>query len=198
LKRRIAAGVAVRAASGMLPREVLTAIHTEAGELMQRQARVFADDLIPALRSEDIELCRWEELDREEQRYCKKFFKERIFPVLTPLAVDPAHPFPYISGLSLNLAVIVRHPKTGKEHFARVKVPQTFNRFVPVGNQRFVPLEDVIAEHLKKLFPGMEIVSTHTFRVTRNEDLEVEEDDAENLLMALEKGLLRRRFGPPV
>ena len=118
--------------------------------------------------------------------------------MLTPLAVDPAHPFPYISGLSLNLAVLVRNPKTGKEHFARVKVPPIFARFVPVGNQRFVPLEDVIGEHLKRLFPGMEVLGVHTFRVTRNEDLEVEEDDAENLLAALEKELLRRRFGPPV
>ena len=113
--------------------------------------------------------------------------------MLTPLAVDPAHPFPYISGLSLNLAVLVRNPKTGKEHFARVKVPPIFSRFVPLGNQRFVPLEDVIGEHLDRLFPGMEVAQVHTFRVTRNEDLEVEEDDAENLLKALEKELLRRR-----
>src|SRR6185312_7783549 len=116
----------------------------------------------------------------------------------TPLAVDPAHPFPYISGLSLNLAVLVRNPKTDKEHFARVKVPPIFSRFVPLGNERFVPLEDVIGEHLKRLFPGMEVLEVHTFRVTRNEDLEVEEDDAENLLKALEKELLRRKFGPPV
>ncbi|MFC6695277.1 RNA degradosome polyphosphate kinase [Nocardioides daphniae] len=197
LKRRIAAGVAVRAASGLRPREVLDAILNEAGQLMRRQCEVFAD-LIPALQGEGIELVRWDQLDKEEQKFCKKFFKERVFPVLTPLAVDPAHPFPYISGLSLNLAVIVRHPKNGTEHFARVKVPQTFTRFVSVGNQRFVPLEDVIGEHLKRLFPGMEIVATHTFRVTRNEDLEVEEDDAENLLKALEKELLRRRFGPAV
>ena len=141
---------------------------------------------------------RWSDLDREEQRFCKKLFKDRIFPVLTPLAVDPAHPFPYISGLSLNLAVTIRNPKTDKEHFARVKVPPIFDRFVPLGNQRFVPLEDVIGEHLKRLFPGMEVLEVHTFRVTRNEDLEVEEDDAENLLAALEKELLRRRFGPPV
>jgi polyphosphate kinase len=198
LKRRIAAGVAVRAASGLLPREELEQIWSGAGELMERHARVFSDDLIPALREEGIELLRWEELDREEQKYCKRIFKERVFPVLTPLAVDPAHPFPYISGLSLNLAVVVRHPKTGTEHFARVKVPPIFNRFVPLGNQRFVPLEDVISEHLKRLFPGMDIVRSHTFRVTRNEDLEVEEDDAENLLKALEKELLRRKFGPPV
>ena len=118
--------------------------------------------------------------------------------MLTPLAVDPAHPFPYISGLSLNLAVILAHPKSGKQHFARVKVPPIFARFIPLGNQRFVPLEDVIGEHLKRLFPGMDVLEVHTFRVTRNEDLEVEEDDAENLLAALEKELLRRRFGPPV
>ncbi|MBJ7358940.1 polyphosphate kinase 1, partial [Nocardioides sp.] len=198
LKRRIAAGLAVRAASGALPRDVLEAIWTHSRELSERHARVFRDDLVPELSSEGIELVRWADLDRDEQKYCKKLFKERVFPVLTPLAVDPAHPFPYISGLSLNLAVVIRNPKSSKQHFARVKVPQIFARFVPLGNERFVPLEDVIGEHLKRLFPGMDILEVHTFRVTRNEDLEVEEDDAENLLAALEKELLRRKFGPPV
>ena len=198
LKRRIAAGVAVRAASGMIPREVLTQILSRTSELMQRQAALFRDEIVPALAKEGIELLRWGDLDKSEQKLCKKMFKERVFPVLTPLAVDPAHPFPYISGLSLNLAVLVRNPKSSKEHFARVKVPPIFTRFVPVGEQRFVPMEDVMAEHLKHLFPGMEVLAVHTFRVTRNEDLEVEEDDAENLLAALEKELLRRRFGPPV
>src|SRR5688572_24940249 len=198
LKRRIAAGVAVPGASGLLPREVLELIWATTSDLMQRHAAVFRDKIVPALASKGICLLRWSDLDREEQRQLKKLFKERIFPVLTPLAVDPAHPFPYISGLSLNLAVLVSNPKTGKEHFARVKVPQTFHRFVAVDEQRFVPLEDVIAEHLKPLFPGMTVVAVHSFRVTRNEDLEVEEDDAENLLAALEKGLQRRRFGPPV
>jgi polyphosphate kinase len=198
LKRRIAAGVAVPAASGLMPREVLEQIWATTSTLMQRQAELFRDEIVPALAKESIELVRWEDLTRDEQKSCKKLFKERVFPVLTPLAVDPAHPFPYISGLSLNLAVLVRNPKTGKEHFARVKVPPIFSRFVPVGNQRFVPLEDVIGEHLKRLFPGMQVIGVHTFRVTRNEDLEVEEDDAENLLAALEKELLRRRFGPPV
>src|SRR3954453_11861013 len=198
LKRRIAAGVAVPAASGLMPREVLERIWRTTSELMQRQGGLFRDEIVPALAKEDIELVRWADLTREEQKHCKKLFKDRVFPVLTPLAVDPAHPFPYISGLSLNLAVLVRNPTTGKEHFARVKVPPIFSRFVPVGNQRFVPLEDVIGEHLKRLFPGMEVLAVHTFRVTRNEDLEVEEDDAENLLAALEKELLRRRFGPPV
>src|SRR4051812_16292761 len=198
LKRRIAADVAVRAASGLMPRDVLERIWAETRDQMERHARLFRDELVPGLAEEGIELVRWNDLDREEQKLCKKLFKERVFPVLTPLAVDPAHPFPYISGLSLNLAVLVRNPKTGKEHFARVKVPPIFSRFVPLGNQRFVPLEDVIGEHLKRLFPGMEVLEVHTFRVTRNEDLEVEEDDAENLLAALEKELLRRRFGPPV
>ncbi|MGA8209707.1 MAG: RNA degradosome polyphosphate kinase [Nocardioidaceae bacterium] len=198
LKRRMAAGVAVPAASGLMPREVLERIWSTTSALMERHAALFRDEIIPALTKHDIELARWDDLTREEQRHCKKLFKERVFPVLTPLAVDPAHPFPYISGLSLNIAVLVRNPKSGKEHFARVKVPPIFSRFVPVGNQRFVPLEDVIAEHLKRLFPGMEVLGVHTFRVTRNEDLEVEEDDAENLLAALEKELLRRRFGPPV
>ncbi|MGA8257566.1 MAG: RNA degradosome polyphosphate kinase, partial [Nocardioides sp.] len=202
LKRRIAAGLAVRAASGLMPRGVLEQIWQVTRELSQRQASLFRDELIPALLEQEIELVRWEDLDRDEQKYCKKLFKDRIFPVLTPLAVDPAHPFPYISGLSLNLAVVIRNPQTEKEHFARVKVPQIFERFVPLGapgrGARFVPLEDVIGSHLKRLFPGMEVLEAHTFRVTRNEDLEVEEDDAENLLAALEKELLRRRFGPPV
>ena len=198
LKRRIAAGVAVRAASGLMPREILEEIWRTTGDLMQRQAALFREWIVPALAKENIELLRWNDLSREEQKKMKRLFKERLFPVLTPLAVDPAHPFPYISGLSLNLAVLVHNPQTHKEHFARVKVPPIFSRFVAVGEQRFVPLEDVIAEHLKSLFPGMHVVAVHTFRVTRNEDLEVEEDDAENLLAALEKELLRRRFGPPV
>ncbi|MFT4263621.1 MAG: RNA degradosome polyphosphate kinase [Nocardioides sp.] len=198
LKRRIAAGLAVRAASGLMPREVLDQIWSTTAVLSERQAAVFTDQVMPALWKEGIELVRWADLSDAEQKHCKRLFKERIFPVLTPLAVDPAHPFPYISGLSLNLAILLRDPKTDKEHFARVKVPSNFTRFVPLGNDRFVPLEDVIGEHLKRLFPGMEILEVHTFRVTRNEDLEVEEDDAESILAALEKELLRRRFGPPV
>ncbi|TIC88363.1 RNA degradosome polyphosphate kinase [Nocardioides sp. GY 10113] len=198
LKRRIATGLAVRAASGLMPRDVLEQIWETSGELSQRQAALFRDRISPELSREGIHLVRWADLDADEQRTCKTLFRNRIFPVLTPLAVDPAHPFPYISGLSLNLAVVVRNPRTGKEHFARVKVPSNFERFIPLGNARFVPLEDVIGAQLKRLFPGMEVVEAHTFRVTRNEDLEVEEDDAENLLAALEKELLRRKFGPPV
>jgi polyphosphate kinase len=198
LKRRLVAGVAVQAASGLMPREVLEIIWRESRDLMDRHGRVFRNEILPALSEADIHVLRWDELSEDEQKATEDLFTERVFPVLTPLAVDPAHPFPYISGLSLNLAVTIRNPDTGKEHFARVKVPPIFPRFVNVGEQRFVPLEDVIGAHLDQLFPGMEVLEHHAFRVTRNEDLDVEEDDAENLLKALEKELQRRRFGSPV
>jgi polyphosphate kinase len=198
LKRRIAAGVAVRAASGMQPRDVLAGIWSTSRDLMERHGRTLQEDIFPELAKESIELLRWDQLTDDERASTHELFRQRVFPVLTPLAVDPAHPFPYISGLSLNLAVMVRNPVSGQEHFARVKVPPLLNRFLEVSEQRFVPLEDVIAAHLDQLFPGMEILQHHAFRVTRNEDLEVEEDDAENLLQAIERELLRRRFGPPV
>jgi polyphosphate kinase len=198
LKRRMATGLAVRAASGLQPRAVLVEISTRAHDLVTRHAAALHEEVLPALGKEGIELLRWPELRDDEQDRLHTLFSDRVFPVLTPLAVDPAHPFPYISGLSLNLAVIVRNPVTGHEHFARVKVPPLLPRFVEASPQRFVPLEDVIATHLRQLFPGMEVLQHHTFRVTRNEDFEVEEDDTENLLQALERELMRRRFGPPV
>jgi polyphosphate kinase len=210
LKRRIATGLAVRSASGLEPREVLEQISLVAHELQAMQTAVYKDKVQPALEAEGIEIVRWDELSEQEQALQSEHFTERVFPVLTPLAVDPAHPFPYISGLSLNLAVVLVNPKTGKEHFARVKVPPLLPRLLhletelgdpaatELSDTRFVPLEDVIAAHLDMLFPGMEVQEHFTFRVTRNEDLEVEEDDAENLLAALEKELTRRRFGPPV
>jgi polyphosphate kinase len=216
LKRRIAAGLAVRAASGLEPRELLSRIRSRAHELQALHAHIFGTQIAPALAEHNITIARWDQLDPSEQQRLHGFFRDQVFPVLTPLAVDPAHPFPYISGLSLNLAVMLRNPVTEKEHFARVKVPPLLPRFVNVDAEanasasassdeedeapqsRFVPLEDIIAVHLDQLFPGMEVVEHHTFRVTRQEDLEVEEDDVENLLKALEKELLRRRFGPPV
>lgn len=198
LKRRIAAGVAVRSASGLAPKEVLARSYTASRELMQRHGAFFRDHLVSDLAAEGIELLRWEDLTAEEREKVSHQYRERVFPVLTPLAVDPAHPFPYISGLSLNLAVVLRNPTTGKEHFARIKVPPIISRWTEASPQRYVPLEDVIAAHLDLLFPGMEVITHHAFRVTRNEDLEVEEDDAENLLKALEQELLRRKFGPPV
>jgi polyphosphate kinase len=204
LKRRIATGIATRSASGLEPREVLEEISRGAHELMARHAAVFAESVRPALAAEGITIVPWEQLTGAEQRDLGTMFRDTVYPVLTPLAVDPAHPFPYISGLSLNLAVILINPATGREHFARVKVPPLLPRFIRIPGDdelyqdRFVPLEQVIAAHLDLLFPGMEVHQTFTFRVTRNEDLEVEEDDAENLLTALEKELTRRRFGPPV
>ncbi|WP_093616387.1 RNA degradosome polyphosphate kinase [Streptomyces indicus] len=200
LKRRIATGVATRSASGLQPREVLDLIWNRTRELMARHAACFQEDVGPALAEEGIGIVRWGDLTEKEQARLFTLFRQRIFPVLTPLAVDPAHPFPYISGLSLNLAVVVRNPVSGHNHFARVKVPPLLNRFLEASPGRYVPIEDVISApaHLKELFPGMEVRAHHMFRVTRNEDLEVEEDDAENLLQALEKELMRRRFGPPV
>ena len=198
LKRRIATGIAVRAASGYTPREVLEAIWSRAYELQRRQADIFRSEIRPLLEATDISVLRWEELTPAEKTEMDRFFDDKVFPILTPLAVDPSHPFPYISGLSLNLAVVVRNPTTGNQLFARVKVPPLLQRFVQVGPQRYVPLEDIISAHLDQLFPGMEICEHHTFRVTRNEDVEVEEDDAENLLKALERELVRRRFGPAV
>ncbi|MGW0736727.1 RNA degradosome polyphosphate kinase [Streptomyces sp. NPDC002851] len=200
LKRRIATGVATRSASGLQPREVLELIWNRTRELQARHAACCQDDVAPALADEGISIVRWAELSEKEQARLFTLFRQRIFPILTPLAVDPAHPFPYISGLSLNLAVVVRNPLSGHQHFARVKVPPLLNRFLEASPGRYVPIEDVIAApaHLEELFPGMEVLAHHMFRVTRNEDLEVEEDDAENLLQALEKELMRRRFGPPV
>jgi polyphosphate kinase len=204
LKRRIATGLAVRSASGMEPSEVLSAISAEAHKLQDRHAGMFKNVLEPALRDKGISLVTWTDLTEIQQSDLKAYFDSQIFPVLTPLAVDPAHPFPYISGLSLNLAVVLKNPGSLTDSFARVKVPPSLPRFVRVpgtsGNTvvKYIPLELLIGQFLGKLFSGMEVLQHHTFRVTRNEDLEVDEDEGENLLVALEKELLRRRFGPPV
>jgi len=199
LKRRIAAGLATTSASGMMPRELYDAILARTHELVDEQSRVFAEVVRPELASQGIKILRWSELHEDEKNSLTQLFNDRILPVLTPLAVDPSHPFPYISGLSINLAVQLRHPTTGALSFARLKVPNILTRFLRLEGDRFVPLEDVIASHLDHLFTGMEIVAWTTFRVTRNEDVEVEEDDAENILYALEKELLRSKVGrPPV
>jgi polyphosphate kinase len=204
LKRRLATGLAVKSPSGLSPKEVLTKISEEAHELQLAHAKLFLEVIEPELEKHGINLVRWNELRDDEKLSLQDYFQSHIFPVLTPLAVDPAHPFPYISGLSLNLAVVLQNPGTEKEHFARVKVPPLLPRFVLIPNPdknegvRYVPLEDIIGEFLGLLFPGMTVLQHHNFRVTRNEDLEVDEDEGENLLLALEKELLRRRFGPPV
>jgi polyphosphate kinase len=204
LKRRLATGLAVKSPSGLSPKEVLTKISEQAHELQLAHAKLFLEVIEPELEKHGINLVRWNELRDDEKLSLQDYFQSHIFPVLTPLAVDPAHPFPYISGLSLNLAVVLQNPGTEKEHFARVKVPPLLPRFVLIPNPeknegvRYVPLEDIIGEFLGLLFPGMTVLQYHNFRVTRNEDLEVDEDEGENLLLALEKELLRRRFGPPV
>ncbi|HVE63192.1 MAG TPA: RNA degradosome polyphosphate kinase [Mycobacteriales bacterium] len=198
LQRRLATKLGVRSADGLHPREQLELIATYAAPLVERHARCFTDEVAPELAKAGIDLFRWEELDEARRAPLHELFRSKVFPVLTPLALDPSHPFPYISGLSLNLAVLVRDTATGVEHFARVKVPPLLPRFVSVGEDDFLPLEDLIAANLQQLFPGMEIIEHHAFRVTRNADLEVDEDEAEDLLQALERELLRRRFGPAV
>ena len=200
LKRRIATGIAVQSASGLSPQDVLQRISDRTRELQTRHAELFARVVAPELKANGIDVVHWSTLSEEEKTALHEYFSSQVFPVLTPLAVDPAHPFPYISGLSLNLAVVLKNPKDQTEHFARVKVPPLLPRFVlvPGAESRYVPLEDVMGEFLGELFPGMQVLQHHIFRVTRNEDLEVDEDEGENLLIQLEKELLRRRFGPPV
>jgi polyphosphate kinase len=196
--RRMATGLPVESMAGLPPEEVLTRTLEKARELSLRHAECYARSVLPALGEEGIEVVRWKELSADEQADLQRLFRERIYPVLTPLVVDPAHPFPYISGLSLSLAVMVADPRTGATMFARVKVPPLLPRFLSVAQHRFVPLEDVIAAHLTELFAGLEILEHHAFRVTRTRDLEVDEDVTENLLQSLERELQRRRFEPAV
>ncbi len=198
LKRRQATGLGVRSADGLTSREQLALIAKMTAELAGRHSRVFRDEVRPALAAAGITIACWAELREQTRQRLRTYFTEQVFPVLTPLAVDPAHPFPYISGLSLNLAVMVREASSGAEHFARVKVPAILPRFAPAEPGVFVPLEELIAAHLDQLFPGLEVVEHHVFRVTRNTDVEVAEDEAEDLLQALERELARRRFGPAV
>lgn len=203
LKRRIETGIAVHNNVGRGPAQVLSDIHERAHAIQVEHARAAVNEIRPALAEAGIHINTMKDLSEAERATIDEMFVSQIFPVLTPLAVDPAHPFPYISGLSLNLAVRVQNPKSGDENFARVKVPAILPRFVVIpsdeaGVVRFLPLEDVIAHHLDSLFPGMVILDHHFFRVTRNEDLEIDEDESENLLKALEKELSRRRFGAPI
>ena len=202
LKRRDEMGLSVRSADGLSPREQLRRISERTQQLASRQAQVFLDSVRPALADEGILIVTWAELDDAERERLSTYFHEQVFPVLTPLAVDPAHPFPFVSGLSLNLAITVKHPDDGGQHFARIKVPDNVDRFVELdsrdGALRFLPMEELIAAFLPVLFPGLEIVEHHAFRITRNADFEVEEDRDEDLLQALERELARRRFGSPV
>jgi len=196
--RRMATGLPVENATGRPASEILENTLEMARELSARHARCFGESIVPALGSAGIEILRWKELLPDEQESLQKLFQERIYPVLTPLAVDPAHPFPFISGLSLSLAVTIADPKTGATIFARVKVPPLLPRFMTVSPNRFVPIEDVIAAHLGELFVGLDVIEHYAFRVTRIRDLEIDEDVTENLLKSLERELMRTRFEPAV
>ena len=205
LKRRDEMGLSVRSADGLSPREQLRRISERTQQITSRHAHVFLDSVRPALAEEGVIIVTWAELDEAERNRLSTYFHEQVFPVLTPLAVDPAHPFPFVSGLSLNLAITVKHPDDGGQHFARIKVPDNVDRFVELFGRedspntvRFLPMEELIAAFLPVLFPGLEIVEHHAFRITRNADFEVEEDRDEDLLQALERELARRRFGSPV
>jgi polyphosphate kinase len=207
LKRRNDTGLTVRSADGMSPRGQLARIATRAQAIAEAHARVFLEEVRPELDAEGIHILRWADLTDDQREVLSQYFMAKVFPVLTPLAVDHAHPFPYISGLSLNLAVTVRDPEGGTERFARVKVPDNVPRLVEVpteeaapreGRVTFLPVEDLISAHLSELFTGMVVSEVHVFRVTRNADVEVEEDRDEDLLQSLERELARRRFGPPV
>ena len=200
-KRKIENSITKKNTAGYTPIELMTEISKKTNNLIARMVECFHEDLLPKLADNGIEIVDWENLTEEEKNYINTIFTNRIFPVLTPLAVDPSHPFPYISGLSLNLAVLVRKPDTHEELFARVKVPASLPRFMETAkfaSTRFIAIEQVIIANLHQLFPGMEIEDYYTFRITRNADLELEEEESENLLESMEQELLRRKFGPPV
>ena len=187
--------------AGITPLNLMHEISLRTKALVERQSTVLHKDIVPKLRDEGIEFLQWSDLNETERDYVGKLFHDRIFPVLTPLAVDPSHPFPYISGLSLNLAVIVKNPTTREEFFARVKVPEILPRFIATaksGSTRFITIEELIAINLQELFPGMVIEEHYSFRVTRNQDIELDEEESEDILLTLEAELARRRFGPPV
>ena len=201
VKRKLEGGVTKKNSAGYSPFELLAEISKKTQELISRQTKLFHQELMPQLKQNGIEIVDWDKLTQTEIEYINRIFTKRIFPVLTPLAVDPSHPFPYISGLSLNLAVLVKQPDTNEELFARVKVPASLPRFIETAEfvgSRFIPLENVIIANLHQLFPGMQIEDYYTFRITRNADLELEEEESENLLESMEQELLRRKFGPPV
>ncbi|WP_017721124.1 RNA degradosome polyphosphate kinase [Kamptonema formosum] len=211
LKEQVEANVSKLTPDGRTPSEQLSAISQRLRPMVAQQHRHFEEILRPALADRGIHILEYMDLSQEQRLYLQRYFEEHLFPVLTPLAVDPGHPFPYISNLSLNLAVVVKDPETEEEYFARVKVPKLLPRFVPLPCEleswhsksgrpsfSFVPLEQVIAHNLEFLFPGMNIQEYHAFRVTRNADLGLEEDEADDLLQAIEQELRKRRFGGSV
>ena len=200
LRRRVAAGAPRALPDPLTPGEQLDAIRQRVEELLARRRAVLREQLWPALEAHGIRLVRMSQLSTDEARTVSEYFESQVFPVLTPLAVDPGHPFPYISNLSLSLAVEIRDPVTGSEHFARVKVPRSLPRWVPVGRgHSFVPLEDVIGANLGELFPGLAVTQWHTFRITRYSDLDLGQiDQPDDLLETIEQQVFQRRFGEVV
>ena len=199
LRDQVEAGISTRGSDGWTPSETLEAIAKQVGPAAEEQVHIFLDQVVPALAEADVHIGDMGQLGSRDLDYLREYFDREVFPVLTPLAVDPSHPFPYISNLSLSLAVTVRDPSSARDRFARVKVPEILPRFVPlVDGNTFVPLEQIVATHLGKLFPGMTVVEAHPFRVTRDADIELAEDEADDLMVALEQQLRRRRFGAVV
>jgi polyphosphate kinase len=199
LRDQVEAGISTRGSDGWTPSETLEAIAKHVGPAIEQQVRVFLDQIVPAMAEAGIRIANMSELGKQDLEFLRDYFQREVYPVLTPLAVDPSHPFPYISNLSLSLAVTVRDPGATRDRFARVKVPGILPRFIPLGDgATFVPLEQLVASHLDRLFPGMTVVAAHPFRVTRDADIELAEDEADDLLVAVEQELRRRRFGAVV
>jgi polyphosphate kinase len=206
LKQQVLSGVTATTSDGMTPREQLAAINRTCLKLVDQSMTIWDEQLHPALANAGIHVLNHDDLSKRQKRKVRDYFEREIFPVLTPLAFDPARPFPHISNLSLNLAALIRDPETGDEHFARVKVPASLPRLVPLvpldpdelilpEEHKFVWVEQVIAANLDRLFPGMEIVSAHPFRITRNNDMEIQEEEADDLLLTMEENLRQRHFG---
>ena len=199
IRRQLAAGVTRTGPDGIGPADLLDRIDAQVRELLVMQERILQDEVLPALAAHGVRLLRMDELDASERSAVDAFFDAQVFPVLTPLAVDPGHPFPYISGLSLSLAVDLREPEDGTVHFARVKVPKSLPRWVPVRPLQYLPLEDLVGAHLGQLFPGMEIMGHHAFRITRFSDLDIAPtEEPEDLLAMIEEQVFQRRFGEVV
>ena len=201
LKRKIEAGVGNVNSAGFVPREQMKVLLKRTHELVERQSKCFHSDLIPELSKIGVNFLTWEELTESELVYLQDLFTSKIYPVLTPLGVDPAHPFPHISGLSLNIGIQLRNPDSREEFFARVKIPLNLPRFIATSDgakNRYIPLELLIRKNLNHLFPGMEILTHYTFRLTRNQDMELDEEETDDILLTLEKELQKRRFGTPV
>ena len=201
LKRKIEAGVGNVNSAGFVPREQMKVLLKRTHELVERQSKCFHSDLIPELSKIGVNFLTWDELTESELVYLQDLFTSKIYPVLTPLGVDPAHPFPHISGLSLNIGIQLRNPDSREEFFARVKIPLNLPRFIATSDgakNRYIPLELLIRKNLNHLFPGMEILTHYTFRLTRNQDMELDEEETDDILLTLEKELQKRRFGTPV